>query len=188
MDAAPTTRQGLFFIGWLRSRGRGAHDFQGKNRSNHAGVQTGGLRVALTLHEGRRILKSRRLTDCGERSPPLRQEVLVFVDSGARFGYSGILARCCAWGLCVGPPATGIRRWGDACSPGPSRSITSELMFRGIGGNRLPAVGFEFRRALLGANPAQPESFLRASSRDPHPNRFVWQWVEIGPVRLIARA
>jgi hypothetical protein len=24
-----------------------------------------------------------------------------FVDSSARFGYSGILARCCAWGLCV---------------------------------------------------------------------------------------
>jgi len=24
-----------------------------------------------------------------------------FVDSGPQFGYSEVLARCCAWGLCV---------------------------------------------------------------------------------------
>jgi hypothetical protein len=29
----------------------------------------------------------------------------VVVDSAMRFGYSEILARCCAWGLCVGPPS-----------------------------------------------------------------------------------
>ena len=31
----------------------------------------------------------------------------LFVDSGAGFGYSELLARCCAWGLCGGVPIEG---------------------------------------------------------------------------------
>jgi hypothetical protein len=59
----------------------------------------------------------------------------VFVDSQPRFGYSGDLARCCAWGLCVAT-RTG---W------------TMPLL--GVGWSRPSAAGC----AEAGADPAEPE-------------------------------
>ena len=55
---------------------------------------------------------------------------------------------------------------------------------KGIGWNRLPAAGFEFRRVIWRESGAD-RALFRASPRIPHPNRSVWQWVEIGPVRRI---
>ncbi len=51
------------------------------------------------------------------------------------------------------------------------------MPLRGIGWNRLPAAGFEFRTAFGRLRHSQ--SPFEGQPRNPHPNRFVWQWVEI---------
>src|SRR5208337_1679899 len=38
-------------------------------------------------------------------------------------------------------------------------------------------------RVLLRCASGLARALVRASPRSPHPNRFVWQWVEIWPVR-----
>jgi len=89
---------------------------------------------------------------------------LAFVDSEAGFGYSGVLARCCAWGLCV------LTR---------TRLVNPfERGFTGTG-HRLLDAGF--------GRVQQSQSPSGASPRSPHPNRFVWKWVESRPVHF-ARA
>jgi len=89
---------------------------------------------------------------------------LAFVDSEAGFGYSGVLARCCAWGLCV------LTR---------TRLVNPfERGFTGTG-HRLLDAGFG--RVQWSQSPSG------ASPRSPHPNRFVWKWVESRPVHF-ARA
>jgi hypothetical protein len=76
-----------------------------------------------------------------------------FVDSASIFQYSKDLARCCAWGLC-------------GCWPGPVGGFSLE---------GLPATG---HRLLDTIGPEEPEPEIGLTPRSPHPNRFVWQWVE----------
>ena len=91
---------------------------------------------------------------------------------------SGILEslRGVAPGVCVqGPPATGLRRWGDMSSLGLGWWIAHR-------GPLEQATGcwarFHLTRVQQGQSPSG------ASPRSSHPNRFVWTWVEIGPVRV----
>jgi len=87
------------------------------------------------------------------------------VDSGAGFGYSGLLARCCAWGLCE-------------CTR------TGWLMpLMGVGWSRPRAAGC----VGMVTNPAEPEPLKGACTRDSHPNIFVWMWVETRALARFAR-
>jgi hypothetical protein len=88
-------------------------------------------------------------------------EPRLFVDSAPGFGYSGDLARCCAWGLCV------CTRTNWSSPDGGSAGT----------GHRLLNSRQEMRIRLS-------QSPLRASPGNSHPNRIVWKWVEIGPVRF----
>jgi len=108
----------------------------------------------------------------------LRPPFLSVVDSRPGFRYSVDLARCCARGPCVGVQTDGSSSAGRSSGPG-------WLMPEG---DRLAQAAGCRVGAVLAPIRLEPEPFLRASPRDPHPNRFVWQWVEIGPVRFIARA
>ena len=57
---------------------------------------------------------NKKISCAGFVRRPANLLILVFIDSGARFGYSGILARCCAWGLCL---AAGFLSMEGAFSP-----------------------------------------------------------------------
>jgi len=78
----------------------------------------------------------------------------VVVDSAMRFGYSEILARCCAWGLCVGPPSRVSIEGVSHKSPGLGRSIFLRKL-AGTG-QRLPDFQIYVR---VGADPDQSEPF-----------------------------
>jgi hypothetical protein len=100
----------------------------------------------------------------------------LFVDSGPRFGYSGVLARCCAWGLCVcrGPQSAGLCRWGDL--------LTRTQLVEALEGSA--GTGHRLLDARVSRKSRRARAFSRASPRNPHPNRFVWKWVEFRPVRF----
>src|SRR5579863_6044050 len=83
----------------------------------------------------------------------------LFVDSRLQIEYSGVLARCCARGLCR---CTGPGRRG---SIGPHPEAGQ------------PAAGLVFA-----VQSSEPER------RSPHPNRTVWKWVDLKPVRMLAGA
>ncbi len=74
---------------------------------------------------------------------------LLFVDSESGFGYSGDLARCCAWGLCVGVSNDGFRRWGVH----PDRLVDSP------DGVRLEQATGCWMRGKIGASSAKPKPF-----------------------------
>jgi hypothetical protein len=94
----------------------------------------------------------RRLADSPRPFP-------LFVDSEPHLQYSGDLARCCAWGLCVHTR---------------TRLVGALEGLAGTGHRLLD---------ILCVQPSQSPN--RANSSSPHPNRFVWQWVEIRPVRIL---
>jgi hypothetical protein len=57
---------------------------------------------------------NKKISCAGLVRRPANLLIRVFIDSWARFGYSGILARCCAWGLCL---AAGFLPMEGAFSP-----------------------------------------------------------------------
>jgi len=86
---------------------------------------------------------------CGRRfACPVR----LFVDSAPGITYSGVLARCCAWGLCVF-----------------TRTRLVETL-EGAAGAGMAAAGCECLA------PIQRSRGPKGHTRNPHPNRFVWKW------------
>ena len=107
---------------------------------------------------GRRLLVSlprvKLCTTCGAFASGWRSacQVRLFVDSGAGITYSGVLARCCAWGLCVF-----------------TRTRLVETL-EGTAGAGMAAAGCECLA------PIQRSRGPKGHPRKPHPNRFVWKW------------
>ena len=88
----------------------------------------------------------------------------LFVDVGAIFQYSKVLARCCAWGLGV-----------------LTRTYLKESPARFLAGSS--GAGHRLRDSGE-RGPAQPGFRCEPTPAASHPNRFVWQWVDFRPVRV----